>query len=240
MSEQTRLDSDYSIRGGVSICWPWFGAGRKGVASPLNGFARLCEWRLVSTKETPESVTATYVLINARQDKFDYPYRLTYEVSFGAEFSATLTVRNIGTLRFSFEEALRAYLRVGDVRQIKLTGLDGSGYLDRVSGHGLGPHLQQGDVIIKDETDRIYQSDAEVGLIDPSRGRRVTVSRTGSQDVVVWNPWIDKARSLPDFGDDEWTSMVCVETANLGEHAVTLNPGREHSMGFTLSTSELS
>jgi len=239
MSEETRLDTESTIRGGVPICWPWFGAGRNGVASPLNGFASLAEWRLVRSKQTGEAVTATYMLIDACPDKFNFPYRLVYEVRFGAEFSATLTVRNTGTRRFSFEEALHTYLRVADVQKTAVTGLDGSEYLDRASGHELGPHEQAGDVRITGETDRIYHCEGDIDVLDSKGKRRITVSRTGSHDAVLWNPWIDKARSMPDFGDDEWRGMICVETANIGEHTITLNPGKEHVMGFTLRVSDL-
>jgi glucose-6-phosphate 1-epimerase len=234
VSQLARFDSESPIRGGIPICWPWFGAGPRGIATPLHGFADLTEWRLVRSQESHDAASAMYMLIDARPDKFDSPYRLTYEVSFGREFSATLTVRNTGTLRFTFEEALHTYLAVGDVRQISLGGLDGTEYLDRVAGHELGPHRQIGDVRIEAETDRIYQTPAAIEIDDPVLERRITVTRTGSDDTVVWNPWIAKSKIMPDFGDDEWTSMICVETGNVAEHAITLNPGKEHVMGFTL------
>jgi len=240
MSEKTYLDSEFAIRGGIPICWPWFGAGRDGVSSPLHGFARLAEWRLVRSHHTDDAVGATYILIDSNLDKFDSPYRLTYHVSFGTEFSATLTVRNTGSRRFTFEGALHTYLRVGDIREVTLVGLDQAVYLDRVSGHELGPHRQEGDVTITDETDRIYHSLGDIDVVDPRGGRRITVSRTGSQDAVIWNPWMEKAATMPDLGADEWTQMVCVETANVAEHAVTLAPGKEHVMGFTLKVSTLS
>jgi len=234
MSEKTPLDNDLPIRGGIPICWPWFGAGRNGTASPLHGFARLAEWRLVRSRQTDETVTATYMLIDACPDKFDYPYRLMYEVVFGEEFSAMLTVRNTGTRRFSFEEALHTYIRVASIGEVRMTGLDGCEYLDRIPGHELGPHKQAGDLRVTSETDQIYHCGTDIDVIDPAGGRRITVSRQGSADAVIWNPWVDKAKSMLDFGDDEWRTMVCVETANIGEHAITLLPGKEHTMGFTL------
>ena len=239
MSQMTRLDDENALRGGIPICWPWFGAGPEGIAQPLHGFARLTEWHLVRTKQTPDAVKATYLLVDARPDKFDFPYRCTYDVSFGHEFSATLKVRNTGTRRFTFEEALHTYFAVSDVRQISISGLDGAQYLDRVPGNELGPHRQEGDVTVVAETDRIYHSTAVIEIKDPGLGRRITLTRTGSADAVVWNPWIDKARAMPDFGDDEWTGMICVETGNVAEHAVTLNPGKDHVMGFTLAVSPL-
>jgi len=239
MSRKARFESDTPIRGGIPICWPWFGAGRRGVASPLHGFANVTEWRLVDSTQSDDAAAATYMLIDARPDKFDFPYRLTYDVSFGAQFSATLTVRNTGTRRFSFEEALHTYLKVGDVRRISVAGLDGADYLDRAAGQALGPHRQAGELAITAETDRIYQSDKQIDIIDPVLERQITVSRIGSRDAVVWNPWVEKSKTLSDFGDDEWTGMICVETANVAEHAITLSPGKEHVMGFTLQVSPL-
>ncbi|MDR0283478.1 MAG: D-hexose-6-phosphate mutarotase [Propionibacteriaceae bacterium] len=239
LSEHAQFKSGSAIRGGVPICWPWFGGGQRGTASPLHGFARLTNWYLVRTDETAESVTATYLLVNARRDKFDFSYRLTYVVSFGRELTATLTVRNTDVRRFTFEAALHAYLAVGDIRQLTVTGLEDTEFLDRVAGHEIGPHHQTGDVTFEGETDRIYHATGEIGLADPVIGRRLSLTRTGSEDAVVWNPWVAKAHAMTDFGDDEWTSMVCVETANVAEHAVTLHPGREHVMGFTLRTAPL-
>jgi glucose-6-phosphate 1-epimerase len=69
---------------------------------------------------------------------------------------------------------------------------------------------------------------------DPGAGRRIGVRKSGSDATVVWNPWIDKARAMPDYGDDEWPGMVCVETANVNVHAVTLAPGAQHTLTATL------
>jgi glucose-6-phosphate 1-epimerase len=239
MSQWSRFDSDAAIRGGIPICWPWFAAGVRGAAQPLHGFARLAEWRLVEVRAEAEAVTATYLLIDAWPAKFDHPYRLTYQVSFGESFSARLTVRNTGTRRFTFEAALHTYFRVGDVRQVSLVGLDGAQYLDRVAGHVVGPHQQHGEVRIEAETDRIYHLAGPIDLVDPVLGRRIGLRRTGYVDAVVWNPWIDKSRVTPDLGDDEWQTMVCVEAANVAEHAVTLNSGKEHVMELRIEVDRL-
>ncbi len=65
---------------------------------------------------------------------------------------------------------------------------------------------------------------------DPGARRRIAIRKTGSDATVVWNPWIAKARAMPDFGDDEWPEMVCVETCNVNVHARTLAPGASHTM----------
>jgi glucose-6-phosphate 1-epimerase len=239
MSDLTCLDDEQPIRGGIPICWPWFGAGRAGNTYPLHGFARLSEWRLVKSSADTDTAKATYLLISDGGPSFPHPFRLTYEVSFGAEFTASLTVRNTGTSRFSFEESLHTYLRVSDARRIVIKGLGGVEYLDKAKGAKPGPQTQVGNLIITSEVDRIYHSKADIVIEDPQMKRALTVARKGSSDVVVWNPWVDKARDLTDFGDDEWQTMVCVEAGNVGEHAVTLAAGKEHTIGFTLSVSAL-
>ena len=74
-----------------------------------------------------------------------------------------------------------------------------------------------------------------VEVRDPVLGRVIQVAKTGSSSTIVWNPWVDKSQRLIDFGDDEWQQMVCVETANVGAHCVTLGPGETHRMTATLS-----
>jgi len=94
---------------------------------------------------------------------------------------------------------------------------------------------EAGPIAIAGETDRVYNgTKATVTIEDPAWKRRVVVGKTGSSTTVVWNPWVAKAKAMPDFGDDEWTGMLCVETANAGDDAVTLAPGASHVMTATL------
>ena len=83
-------------------------------------------------------------------------------------------------------------------------------------------------IAIAAETDRVYLgATGAVTIEDPGWRRRVVVGKSGSSTTVVWNPWVAKAKAMPDFGDEEWSGMVCVETANAMDDAVTLAPGRD-------------
>lgn len=238
-SREARLDSRGPIRGGIPICWPWFGFGRGGLRQPQHGFARLAGWSLLDTVSAADAVSVTYQLAGPGQDNFDQPYQLTYAVSFGRQLSADLTVRNVGRQPFSFEEALHTYLRVGDVRQIDIVGLDQAMYSDRGAGADPSPRRQVGDLRVAGEVDRVYQTAAPLTVIDPVLERRLVMTRRQSANVVVWNPWIARAKVMPDFGDDEWTTMVCTETANVEDDAIELEPGEEHTIGFTLAVEAL-
>ena len=57
--------------------------------------------------------------------------------------------------------------------------------------------------------------------------------------MVVWNPWADLARDLADMADDEFASMVCVETASVRSHARTLAPGESWSVGVRYTVEQL-
>jgi len=86
-------------------------------------------------------------------------------------------------------------------------------------------------VTIAAETDRVYaKTRTTVVVDDPALSRRLNIAKEGSDATVVWNPWIAKAKAMADFGDDEFTRMVCVETANVGDARVTLPPGETHEM----------
>ena len=131
-------------------------------------------------------------------------------------------------------EALHTYFHVGDVRQITVTGLAGSSYLDKTQGNrevleGVAP------IHITGETDRIYlDTIGDCVIDDPKLNRKIIVEKIGSDTTVLWNPWIAKAKAMSDFGDDEWPEMVCIETCNVGPAAVTLGPGQSHTMTATI------
>jgi len=74
---------------------------------------------------------------------------------------------------------------------------------------------------------------------DPALGRKIVVAKQGSETTVVWNPWAEVAKTLADFGDEEWRTMTCVETANAGEDAVTLRAQEAHTMEAKISVHAL-
>lgn len=234
LSEHARFQADAAIRGGVPIVFPWFGAGVSGSLTPSHGFARVVEWTRTELLESEDRTSITYVLTEASAHAAEFPfdYRATFTAELGESLELTLTVENLDAHAFTFEAALHAYLRVGDVQRIEIEGLDGTQYRDKVTGrNGV---LQVGDVRITGPTDRVYESSAQVSLVDPVLERRIRVHKSQSANTVIWNPWADGAATLPDMGDDEWRGMVCIEGANVLGNAITLEPGEQHSMGYAL------
>lgn len=232
LSELSEFSPDSPIRGGVPICWPWFSLGPNGDRLPMHGVARTRRWAFLGSHEAAQSVTAHYRLDAA--DVAPSQVQVDFTASFGASLRLELHVTNRSTVPFAYEEALHAYLAVGDVRRVEIEGLDGCAYLDKVAAGGPANRTQLGEVHLSAETDRIYRTSGLVEVRDPVLGRRLRIRRSSSADLVVWNPWAAKAHALADMPDDGWISMLCVEGANVGDAAVHLEPGQAHTMGYEI------
>ena len=230
MSGSSLFAADKPIRGGVPICWPWFGPHPSDQTMPAHGFVRVCAWTLVEVAQTADGrtvVTLELVDDDASRRLWPHAFRLRYHVTVGAALELDLRVDNTGALPFTFAEALHTYFAVGDVRRTRVEGLAGTTYLDKV--RGLQPFPETGAVMFAGETDRVHLDTAATCIIDDGK-RRVVVAKEGSRTTVVWNPWIDKAKAMKDFGDDEWIGMVCVETVNAFTQSVALPSGASHHM----------
>jgi glucose-6-phosphate 1-epimerase len=232
MSRKSLFQPGKAIRGGVPVCFPWFGPKKDDPKSPVHGFARLREWHLDSTELTDGGDVVISMSL-----KSDEATRAIWPADFVAKHVVTVStslrmqydVTNTSAQPIRFEEALHTYFTVGAVNQTTVEGLGGTTYLDKAAGET----RQQTDPLIRfsGETDRVYfDTQATCIINDPVMNRRIEVSKTGSNATVVWNPWIAKAKAMSDFGDDEWPGMVCVETVNALKNSVELAPGATHSM----------
>lgn len=233
VSEKSWFADGQPVRGGVPVCFPWFAAGPTGDLEPNHGFTRLHTWHMSDIKDTLDRdgrLLVEYEIDQAmtgRQDGFPHRYTAYLRAKFTPEYlGIALEVTNTGDDAFTFEEALHTYLHVGDVRQIRIAGLEDAHYLDKVTG--ATDLVQSGDLRIGGEIDRIYTHAGDLLIDDPVLGRKLVVTKTGSANTVVWNPGPEKAAEIADFGDDEWTQVVSVEAANVGTQAISLRPGETH------------
>jgi glucose-6-phosphate 1-epimerase len=222
MSQESLFETNKPIRGGVPVCFPWFGPKAGSPESPAHGFARIRDWELESCARQPDgTVRVAFAL-----DSDESALRLSFGI--GPSLEMDFEVRAKTALRF--EEALHTYFAVGDVRQVGVEGLEKVEYLDKTDSSRRKTQPPE-PIRITGETDRIYlETRSACVLRDPVLGRTIRIAKEGSDTTVVWNPWIAKAKAMADFGDDEWPGMVCVETANVGDSAVRLQAGQTHRM----------
>lgn len=231
LSTQSRWENGHAIRGGVPICFPWFGDKADDPQAPAHGFVRTQAWQLESIVQVGGAVTVSMFIESNEGTRRWWPaeFRLVHRVTFGSELSLELVVTNTGKTSLRFEEALHAYHRVGNIENARVRGLDTVHYIDKTDSYR--KKMQHGEVAIASETDRVYLNTADaIELEDPVLHRRTRLTKENSRTTVVWNPWVDKARSLSDFADDEWMQMICIETSNVSDFAVDLAPGQQHKM----------
>jgi glucose-6-phosphate 1-epimerase len=227
-----------AIRGGVPIIFPWFGPRSGGKPGPMHGFARTALWSAESTRLLDNG--AVEIVFGLEPDDasrglgFD-AFSVRFAATVGSELGMSLEVVNRSGAPLVFEEALHSYFAVSEVRDVAVNGLEGTTYIDKTDGFG---RKVQGDapIHIGKETDQVHLNSAATCVIsDESWGRRIVIRKTGSHSTVVWNPWIAKASTLVDMAADEWQGMICVETANVAENALTLEAGASHRMIATVS-----
>jgi glucose-6-phosphate 1-epimerase len=237
MSGKSQFAVGKAIRGGVPICFPWFGNLAGHPEAPAHGFARTSEW-LIARMQRRSDGSVTIVLLSNWDLPPDSPWSglgASYSITVGSSLKMELNVSRKSGQPITVEQALHSYFHVGDVRQVAVTGLANTRYLDKLQANR---ELTEGEapVRIAAETDRIYlDTAATCEIADPVLKRKIIISKTGSTATVLWNPWIAKARAMPDFGDDEWPGMLCIETCNVGTSAVKLTAGESHTMTAEIS-----
>lgn len=233
LSRDARLISGKSIRGGIPVCWPWFGAHASSQDFPAHGFARTTLWKVVESGVEPNGATRLTLQMekSARAGEW-WPHDATLELTViaGDNLRLELSTANTGDRELTVSEALHTYFQVGDIGSVRINGLDGCSYWNKVGGSTL--EKQEGLIRFSEETDRVYvHTAAECAIEDEGLKRRIKVAKSGSLSTVVWSPWVEKAARMGDLGQpDGWREMVCVETANALDNAVRIAPGAKHTL----------
>lgn len=236
LSPKARFAPSAAIRGGVPICWPWFGPPTGGSGLPSHGFARISPWELLEVRASPEATHLAFRMASGAGAQAQWPSTVVPElrVTIGTRLEMELVTGNTGNKPVTIGQALHAYFEVGDVRQVRIEGLDGCPYIDKVDGERRGIH--NGTLAIGRETDRIYlDATADCIIDDPVLARRIRIEKHGSRSTVVWNPWADKAASMGDLGKNDYLRMVCVEAANVADDVVTVAPDSSCRLGVICS-----
>ncbi len=233
VSEAAVFEPGKGVRGGVPVCWPWFGA-RAG--SSAHGFVRTRMWQM----RAAEVDAAGQLVLRLGLDDddstraiWDFAFDLELTVTVGASLHMSLATRNTGSAAFAVSEALHTYFCTGDITQTRVHGLDGCSYLDKVNG---GVSAQQaGAVQFDGETDRVYQdTTADCIIEDAVWSRRIRIAKTGSNASVVWNPWSEREKGFADMAAGEFNKMLCVEAAN-APAPISVAAGETHTLAMSIS-----
>ena len=234
VSERARYQAGTAIRGGVPVCWPWFGADPEGLGRPNHGFARTRLWSVAGTTALPDGATRIALALTDTPDTraiWPHGFQLGLEITVGPSLRLALLTRNTGGQPFTIAQALHSYLAVGELAQTTVAGLDGCHCIDKAAGTPGARRQQLGSVTFTAEVDRIYTgAPAALSVQDGAGQRTLRIRSEGSRSAVVWNPGATLAAGMADLADDEYQRFVCVETANVADDAVTVPPGGEHRL----------
>ena len=250
LSDQAIFRQGKSVRAGVPVCWPWFGnlqrnpasvkAMYQGEQAPAHGLARSRDWQLLGIEEAGSTLRIEFELPEAQGALPGWPHNVELKLLMvlGDDLELTLTSRNLGDAPVTISQALHSYFAVSDVRQARVEGVEGLAYIETLADWQ--QRQQQGPLGFAGETDRIYlATPAQLSIVDPHWQRRITLTCSGSRSAVIWNPWTERAKELPDMADDGWQRMLCIETANVWDDVATIAPGASSVLQVRIGSEQI-
>jgi len=242
LSSESFYDEGKPIRGGIPVCWPWFGGHPSDKDKPAHGFARISMWELVSVKTDLGVSEIVLELTDDDKSRFLWPqsFKLRAVIKAGARLEVALTTENTSLDSFKITQALHTYFSISEIGGIGIKGFDGLKYIDTLKSADLPRQTQYGTIGINTETDFIFvDTQGSYVIEDPGFKRKIDIAKSGSNSAVVWNPWAEKAKKTRDFGNEEYHSMVCVEVTNTSQDCREIAPGACHTISTVISASEL-
>jgi glucose-6-phosphate 1-epimerase len=228
LSNKAVYEEGKAIRGGIPVCWPWFGPDPKGLQRPNHGFVRNQLWTLseTATTDTETKISLQFTERQNNEKTWKLPFRLNLEINISKILTLQLITRNTGDKPFSVTQAFQSYFNVGDIRKAQILGLEGCSYFDKLDQGR--EKIQTGIVSIAEEVDRIYENiENHLVLLDPVHHRRVKIKSDNCRTGVVWNPWQNK---MADLAEEDYQRFVCVETGNMAFDVVQVPPGEQVSL----------
>ena len=238
LSEEATFASGKSVRGGIPVCWPWFGAHETNASYPAHGFARTVLWQVTNTQQLSSGETQITFTLNTTQlaaselnksiqQMWPNATVAEYQITLAKTLKLELTTFNHSDHSITIGQALHTYFKVNDVSNTFVTGLQNKDYLDKTEA--FKRKTQTGPITFNTEVDRVYLKTADDILIDDNQ-RKIMIKKQGSQTTVVWNPWKDVAERMGDLGQDGYLKMLCVESANAADDTIKINPGESHTL----------
>lgn len=232
VSDKAYYENGKAIKGGIPVCWPWFGADPDDMGRPAHGFVRNRQWEVTGSESLANGSTKVVMGItdsDETREIWPHPFELSIEITVGDSLKVALLTHNTGDKSISISQALHTYFYVGDISKVQVLGLDGIDYLDKVDG--FAEKTQSGPLRINGEVDRIYKGvSGELVIDDESLERKIRIAASGCSTAVVWNPWNEIAASMSDLNDDDYRKMICVETANAGPETVEVAAGGSYQL----------
>lgn len=240
MSPESNFQEGSPIRGGIPICFPWFGPHKTDSEKPQHGFARLMYWEVIEIKTqlTGETLVRLQLCSSEKTKAYwnhDFCAEMTIVV--GKTLSVTLKVTNTSSTPIEYSCALHSYFGLSSIENIKIEGLQNTNYYNQLEP---GDFVQEAPTlqIQNAETRHYYNTETTCVINDPIFNRKIVVEKSGSKITTVWNPWEETCSKIDDMPDDAFYTFVCVETVNAFNDVVKLAPGETHETSAIIGLEE--
>lgn len=236
MSPVSSFEVGKPIRGGIPVCFPWFGPHNIDSEKPQHGFGRLMYWDVVETATKDKGETLVRLqLCSSEETKVYWPYDFCAEmiITVGLNLDIVLKVTNTSSDEFEYSCALHSYFGLSAIDNITIQGLQGTGYYNQLEP---GEFIQEEPnlEISKAETRHYFDTEEPVIIEDVIFRRRIRVAKSGSKVTTVWNPWEETCTKIEDLTDDAYLTFVCIETVNAFNDTISLTPGESHETSATI------
>lgn len=237
LSEVSDFKIAKAIRGGVPLCWPWFGMS-KDPKLPQHGFARTSMFEFSSSQEIDEYTSEVILILKHSKSSlalWPHQFELALHVRVSDTLKMELKTTNLGDKAFEITQALHSYFQVSHISNVHIEGLDKSNYYDALTQEEC---IQNGDIRFYEEVDRIYHGLSKpIVLID--KKRHIRVKNTHSSSAIIWNPWIEKCARMSAMNDDAYLTMLCIESANALNDSKRIEPNHSHTLQAIISITEV-
>ena len=233
LSELAYFEEGKAIRGGIPICFPWFGKHKTDTTLAQHGFARTSFWSVTTEEEL--SLDATHIQLQLLSDEkskaiWNYEFDIRLDIVIGEELSVALSIKNIDSKPFEITTALHSYFNISNIDDVVVKGLKNTSYYDALEKK---EYIQKDEVTINKEVDRVYY-DVPNSIVLYDGKYKIELTQSNSNSLVVWNPWIEKSKQMVDMSDNAYKNMLCLEIANIGRKPLTIEPNETHIYGVVI------
>lgn len=240
MSPESNFEEGKAIRGGIPVCFPWFGPHKTDFTLPQHGFARLMYWDVLETNTLPSGETLIRLqLCSSKGTKTYWPHDFCAQLTLvvGLSLSITFKVTNTSSIPFDYTCALHSYFSLSSIDNLLIEGLQNTTYFNQLTGEN---GIQEEEILqIQEPTTRHYlDTESPVIIVDTIFRRRIRAAKTGSKVTTVWNPWEETCAAIADLPDDGYETFVCVEAVNAFNDVIRLSPEESHQTSALISLEE--
>ena len=224
LSELNTYNVGKAIRGGIPLCFPWFGTHAKHSDYPSHGFARNLVWtcETISQDESGHHLILSLTDNEMTRKYWDFAFRLNMHIHCGEQLKLEMHLSNLDHECFEYGFAWHSYFPA-QTKIAQIYGLENENYIDQLNGNSLQIQKDE-EISFHAELDRIYPETRGNFILKQNEHDSISI-QSSAKSAVIWNPWIEKSARLTDVHDDAWQDFVCIECGQIATQMRQLNAG---------------